>query len=52
MTFPAASNACEVLVIGAGPAGSACARALARAGFDVLLVDQHAFRATRSAATG
>ncbi|RZJ83092.1 MAG: FAD-dependent oxidoreductase, partial [Massilia sp.] len=32
---------CEVLVIGAGPAGSACARILARSGVDVLLVDQH-----------
>jgi geranylgeranyl reductase family protein len=32
--------ACEVLVIGAGPAGSAAARQLARAGLDVLLVDQ------------
>ncbi|MFG6429962.1 NAD(P)/FAD-dependent oxidoreductase [Roseateles sp. LYH14W] len=31
----------EVLVIGAGPAGSACARVLARAGLAVLLVDQH-----------
>jgi geranylgeranyl reductase family protein len=31
----------EVLIIGAGPAGSACARVLARAGVDVLLVDQH-----------
>ncbi len=34
---------CDVLVIGAGPAGSACAQALARAGLDVLLVDQHDF---------
>ena len=34
---------CDVLVVGAGPAGSACAQALARAGHDVLLVDQHAF---------
>lgn len=34
---------CEVLVVGAGPAGSACARRLAAAGFDVLLVDQHDF---------
>jgi menaquinone-9 beta-reductase len=33
----------DVLVIGAGPAGSACAWALARAGLRVLLVDQHAF---------
>ena len=35
--------ACEVLVIGAGPAGSACARTLARAGVDVVLADQYAF---------
>ena len=34
---------CEVLVIGAGPAGSACARTLALAGVDVVLADQHAF---------
>jgi menaquinone-9 beta-reductase len=34
---------CDVLVIGAGPAGSACATALARAGHDVVLVDQHDF---------
>jgi geranylgeranyl reductase family protein len=34
---------CDVLVIGAGPAGSACARVLARAGADVVLVDQYAF---------
>jgi geranylgeranyl reductase family protein len=36
-------DACEVLVVGAGPAGSACAIELARAGVDVLLVDQHDF---------
>lgn len=34
---------CETLVIGAGPAGSACARMLARVGVDVVLADQHAF---------
>ncbi len=34
---------CEVLVVGAGPAGSAAARTLALAGVDVVLVDQHAF---------
>jgi geranylgeranyl reductase family protein len=34
--------ACDVLVIGAGPAGSAAAAALARAGHDVLLVESHA----------
>ncbi len=31
----------DILIIGAGPAGSACARWLAQAGRDVLLVDQH-----------
>jgi len=31
---------CEVLVVGAGPAGSAAARVLARAGVDVVLLDQ------------
>ena len=34
---------CDVLVVGAGPAGSAAAQLLARAGFDVVLVDQQAF---------
>ena len=34
---------CDVLDIGAGPAGSACAQALARGGQQVLLVDQHNF---------
>ena len=34
---------CDVLVIGAGPAGSAASLTLARAGIDVVLVDQHAF---------
>lgn len=34
---------CDVLVVGAGPAGSACAQWLARAGWNVLLVDQHPF---------
>jgi geranylgeranyl reductase family protein len=34
---------CEVLVVGAGPAGSAAAQWLARAGIDTVLVDQHRF---------
>lgn len=38
-----ASSRCEVLVIGAGPAGSAAARVLALAGHDVVVVDQRAF---------
>jgi geranylgeranyl reductase family protein len=33
----------QILVIGAGPAGSAAALSLARAGTDVVLVDQHPF---------
>jgi geranylgeranyl reductase family protein len=40
---PGAPAACDVLVIGAGPAGSACARMLAHEGFDVVLADQHGF---------
>jgi menaquinone-9 beta-reductase len=35
--------ACDVLVVGAGPAGSAAAITLARAGLEVVLVDHHAF---------
>ncbi len=34
---------CDVLVIGAGPAGSAAALTLARSGLQVVLVDQQAF---------
>src|SRR5438132_14217686 len=34
---------CDVLIVGAGPAGSAAAITLARAGVDVVLVDQHSF---------
>jgi len=42
-TDSAPPAACDVLVVGAGPAGSAAARTLARAGLDVVLADQHAF---------
>ena len=37
------ADRCEVLVVGAGPAGSACAQLLARAGVDTVLIDAHAF---------
>jgi len=43
MTEPDRPLSCGVLVVGAGPAGSACAQWLARAGIDVVLVDAHAF---------
>jgi len=36
-------QACDVLVLGAGPAGSACAQTLAEQGCEVVLVDQHDF---------
>ena len=36
-------ESCDVLVVGAGPAGSAAAITLARAGLDVVLVDQQSF---------
>ncbi len=41
-TFPPPPH-CDVLVVGAGPAGSACAQWLARQGVQVVLVDQHPF---------
>jgi menaquinone-9 beta-reductase len=36
-------DTCDVLVVGGGPAGSACARALVRAGLDVVVVDSAVF---------
>ena len=43
---------CEVLVVGAGPAGSACAQRLAAAGVDVVLVDQHNFPRDKTCGDG
>jgi len=45
-------DACTVLVVGAGPAGSACAQWLARAGIDVALVDQHDFPRDKTCGDG
>ena len=36
-------DACDVLIVGAGPAGSACAARLQRAGLDVLVLDRALF---------
>lgn len=36
-------NSCEVLIVGGGPAGSACAWFLRQAGLDVLLMDVRSF---------
>src|SRR6187401_1001406 len=36
-------DACDVLVVGGGPAGSPCARALRQAGIDVLVLDKANF---------
>jgi menaquinone-9 beta-reductase len=41
--MPTLPSSCDVLVVGAGPAGSACAQQLARSGFRPLLVDQYDF---------
>ena len=41
--FAALPGRCDVLVVGAGPAGSAAAQMLARAGIAVVLVDAQAF---------
>ncbi|MBS0452943.1 MAG: NAD(P)/FAD-dependent oxidoreductase [Proteobacteria bacterium] len=47
-----ATPSCDVLVIGAGPAGSACAHMLARAGLDVLLCDRHEFPRDKACGDG
>jgi geranylgeranyl reductase family protein len=43
---------CDVLVIGAGPAGSASAQMLARAGLHTVLVDQHDFPRDKTCGDG
>ena len=46
----AVTTCCDVLVVGGGPGGSACARALARAGVDVLVMDRAGFPRDRISA--
>ncbi len=43
MNATAPPLACDVLVVGAGPAGAACAQRLAGRGWHVVLADQHDF---------
>ena len=43
MADSALPTSCDVLVVGAGPAGSACSQWLAREGLQTLLIDAHAF---------
>lgn len=45
-------TSCDVLIVGAGPAGSACAQKLARGGWQVLLADQHAFPRDKTCGDG
>ena len=43
MAEPLLPPSCDVLVVGAGPAGSACAQLLARAGLHTVLIDAQPF---------
>ena len=43
LDFDLLPERCDVIVVGAGPAGAACAQLLARAGRDVVVVDAQAF---------
>jgi geranylgeranyl reductase family protein len=36
-------DSCSVLIVGAGPAGSSCARRLHQAGLDAVILDKHTF---------
>jgi len=42
-TVTDASERCDALVVGAGPGGSSCARALHAAGLDVVVIDRSSF---------
>lgn len=43
LPFEQLPERCDVLIVGAGPAGSAAATLLSRGGADAVLIDQHAF---------
>jgi geranylgeranyl reductase family protein len=43
LDFESLPERCDVIIVGAGPAGAACAQLLARAGRSVVIVDQQAF---------
>jgi flavin-dependent dehydrogenase len=43
---------CEVLVVGAGPAGASCAYWLAKAGRDVVVVEKKAFPREKTCGDG
>jgi len=52
LPLDALPEACDVLVIGCGPAGSACARTLALAGIDVVMVDSKVFPRDKTCGDG
>lgn len=41
--MPSETRRCDVLIVGGGPAGSSCARALVAAGLDVVVLDRAVF---------
>ncbi|HRD85981.1 MAG TPA: FAD-dependent oxidoreductase, partial [Rubrivivax sp.] len=52
MQLPSGPLRRDVVVVGSGPAGSACAWSLARQGLQVLLVDQQAFPRDKACGDG
>jgi len=49
---PALPDSCDTLIIGAGPAGSACARWLAQAGHDTVVVERKSFPRDKTCGDG
>ena len=50
--LPAGEHHCDVLVIGAGPSGAACAYWLAKAGHEVLLLERKSFPREKTCGDG